>query len=135
VRPAAAAAITLLRGRCGGPLVSGPVRVTASGGREVARAALATALGSELAAAENAGTVVHLVGYGDDPADLNPAAAVTVVMDKPDLLAHSSSPALIATYSSSPASMSALADVLTGRAAPTGRSPVAVPGLPRTACR
>jgi len=130
VRPAAAAAITVLRGKCDGPLVTGPVTVTASGGREAARSALASALG----AAGEGGMVVHLVGYGDKPADLNPAAAVTVVMDKPDILASSKSPTLVATYSSSPASMSALADVLTGRAAAGGRSPVAVPGLPRSAC-
>jgi beta-N-acetylhexosaminidase len=133
VREAAAAAITLLRGKCGGPLVTGPVTVTASGGREAARAALTEALrtaGVEI----GAGSVVHLVGYGDKRSDLDPAAAVTVIMDKPGLLADSASPTLIATYSSSPLSMSALADVLAGKAKAPGKSPVAIPGLPRSAC-
>ena len=80
------------------------------------------------------GTVVHLVGYGDGTADLSDGAAVTVAMDTPYLLARSRSGTLLATYSSSPASLTALARVLAGKARPTGRSPVPVPGLPRTVC-
>jgi len=81
------------------------------------------------------GTVVHLVGYGDRRTDLDPAAAVTVAMDTPTLLGAARSPTLIATYSSSPLSMSALADVLAGKAPAPGRSPIAVAGLPRSACK
>jgi beta-N-acetylhexosaminidase len=135
VRAADAASITLLRGACTGPLVSGPVTVTASKGRETARGTLVKALqaaGIKVQAA--GGKVVHLVGYGDKPADLSPGAAVTVIMDTPYLLAKATSPTLIATYSSSPLSLSALADVLAGRARAPGRSPVAVSGLPRSAC-
>jgi beta-N-acetylhexosaminidase len=135
VRAADAASITVLRGACSGPLVSGPVTVTASKGRETARATLVKALqaaGIKVQAA--GGKVVHLVGYGDKPADLSPGAAVTVIMDTPYLLAKATSPTLIATYSSSPLSLSALADVLAGRAGAPGRSPVAVSGLPRSAC-
>jgi beta-N-acetylhexosaminidase len=136
VKKAAAASVTVLRGTCSGAPVSGPVTVTAAGGREVARVALIKALqaaGVEVRAA--GGKVVHLVGWGDRRTDLALGAEVTVMMDTPYLLAESTSPTLIATYSSSPASMSALADVLAGKAAAPGRSPVPVTGLPASACR
>ena len=51
--------------------------------------------------------------------------------DRPDL---ARTPVLVATYSSSRLSLTALAAVLAGKAEAPGRSPVAVPGLPRTAC-
>ncbi len=130
-----AASITVLRGPCSGPLLTGPVTVTASGGREVARVNLVRALqaqGVQVRAA--GGTVVRLVGYGDKSVDLDPAARVTVMMDTPHLLASAKSPVLVATYSSSKLSLTALAAVLAGRAKAPGKSPVAVTGLPRTAC-
>jgi beta-N-acetylhexosaminidase len=135
VEDADAAAVTLLKGRCSGPLVSGPVTVSASGGREAARIGLVKALqaaGVKVQAA--GGTVVHLVGYGDRRIDVSPDAAVTVAMDTPDLLAASRSPTLLATYSSSPLALAALAAVLAGKAPAPGRSPVAVGKLPRSAC-
>jgi beta-N-acetylhexosaminidase len=129
------AAITMLRGSCSGPLVAGPVTVTASGGRDPARTALVRALQAAGVRVQAAGgTVVRLVGYGDGSADLDPGAAVTVMMDTPYLLGSARSPTLIATYSSSPLSMTALAAVLAGRAKATGHAPVAVPGLPRSVC-
>ena len=135
VLAAAAASITVLRGKCSGPLVTGPVTVTASNGREVARVNLVKALqaaGVQVVAAN--GTIVHLVGYGDGQADLRSDAAITVIMDTPNLLAASRSATLIATYSSSLLSLTALADVIAGKASAPGRSPVAVTGLPRSAC-
>ena len=129
------AAVTVLKGRCSGPLVTGPVVVTAAGGREVARVALVKALqeaGVKVQAA--GGTVVHLVGYGDKQTDLSLDAAVTVMMDTPYLLAGSRSPTLLATYSSSPLALTALANVLAGKAKAPGKSPVAVGKLPRSAC-
>jgi beta-N-acetylhexosaminidase len=135
VLAAGAAAVTVLRGRCSGPLATGPVTVTASDGREVARVALVKALqaaGVKVQAA--GGRVVHLVGYGDRTTDLTLDAEVTVAMDTPYLLAASRSPVLVATYSSSRLSMTALAAVIAGKAKAPGRSPVAVPGLPRSAC-
>ncbi len=135
VRPAAAAAITMLRGSCGKAPVTGKVTVTAAGGRETAKANLIKALrAAGVQVADSGGAVVHLVGYGDKQADLSPGAAVTVAMDVPTLLGRSTSEVLLATYSSSPLSMAALADVLAGKARPTGRSPIAVPGLPKTTC-
>ncbi len=135
VREAGAASITVLRGRCSGPLVGGPVTVTASGGREAARTTLVKELQNAGVRVQAAGgSVVHLVGYGDKRTDLSPDAEVTVIMDTPTLLAAAASPTLIATYSSSPLSMSALAGVLAGKAKAPGRSPIAVSGLPRSAC-
>ncbi|MEU2613967.1 glycoside hydrolase family 3 N-terminal domain-containing protein [Micromonospora sp. NPDC007271] len=130
----AAAGVTMLRGRCDAP-VAGPVTVTASVGRDRTRAALAkalTAAGFEVV--PSGGRIVHLVGYGDGAGDLRADAAVTVAMDTPYVLATAKSPTLLATYSSSQASMTALARVLAGKARPAGRSPVPVTGLPATAC-
>ncbi|MFI7597507.1 glycoside hydrolase family 3 protein [Actinoplanes sp. NPDC049681] len=130
-----AASVTVLRGGCSGPLVSGPVTVTASPDRETARLALVEELqraGVDVRAA--GGKVVHLVGYGDKRIDLSPEAAVTVSMDTPYLLGAATSPTLVATYSSSRLSLAALAAVLAGKAKAPGRSPVPVAGLPRSAC-
>ncbi|GAB1645761.1 glycoside hydrolase family 3 protein [Krasilnikovia sp. MM14-A1259] len=135
VLAADAAAVTVLRGRCSGPLVTGPVTVTASGGRELARSTLVTALQEAgVPVQPSGGTVVHLVGYGDRRADLSAAAAVTVGMDAPYLLSAADSPTLVATYSSSKLSLTALAAVIAGKATAPGRSPVPVAGLPRSAC-
>ncbi|GAA2194813.1 glycoside hydrolase family 3 protein [Micromonospora lupini] len=130
----AAGAVTVLRGACG-KAVQGPVTVTSSGGRDATRAALTAALTKAgVTVKPSGGTVVHLVGYGDGDSDLRADAAVTVAMDTPYVLAKAKSPTLLATYSSSRASMTALAAVLAGKARPGGRSPVAVSGLPATTC-
>jgi beta-N-acetylhexosaminidase len=130
-----AAAITILKGTCTGPLVTGPVTITASEGREVARVGLVKALQEAGVTVQAAGgSVVHLVGYGDKQIDLSPGAAVTVMMDTPYLLAGSTSATLVATYSSSPLMMKALAAVIAGKAQARGKLPVAVGSLPRSAC-
>ncbi|MBW6436673.1 glycoside hydrolase family 3 [Actinoplanes hulinensis] len=135
VAAADAAAVTILRGRCAGPLTTGPVSVTAPASREVARTNLIKALQAAGVPVQTAGgTVIHLTGYGDERVDLNDRAAITVMMDSPGLLAAATSPTLIATYSSSRLSMEALAAVIAGKAAAPGRSPIAVGKLPRTAC-
>jgi beta-N-acetylhexosaminidase len=131
----AAAAVTMLRGNCGAA-VAGPVTVTSSGGRERTRAALAQALtAAGVKVVPSGGKVVHLVGYGDGASDLRADAAVTVAMDTPYVLSGARSPTLLATYSSTRASMTGLAAVLAGKARPAGRSPVPVSGLPATSCR
>jgi beta-N-acetylhexosaminidase len=130
-----AASITVLRGTCSGPLVSGPVTVTAAEGREVARVNLVRALQAAGVTVQAAGgKIIHLIGYGDKSVDLDRAAAVTVMMDTPYLLAAAKSPTLVATYSSSRLSLTALATVIAGTAGAPGKSPVAVTGLPRSAC-
>lgn len=132
-RELAAAAVTQVRGACAA--LAQPVTVTASAGRDRTRALLVEALrASGVEVVDRGGTVVHLVGYGDTSADLSADATVTVAMDTPHLLAQSRSPVLLATYSSSAASMSALADVLRGAARAPGRLPVPVADLPPTVC-
>nr|WP_228532628.1 glycoside hydrolase family 3 protein [Micromonospora sp. ANENR4] len=131
----ATAAVTVLRGKCGGA-VTGPVSVTSSGGRERTRKLLTEALtAAGVKVVPSGGTVVHLVGYGDGAKDLSAGAAVTVAMDTPYVLSGAKSPTLMATYSSTRASMTGLAAVLAGKARPAGRSPVPVSGLPATTCR
>ncbi|MFB9236056.1 glycoside hydrolase family 3 protein [Plantactinospora siamensis] len=133
-RRLATAAVTELRGGCGA--LAGPVTVTASTGRDSTRKLLVTALRADgVKVVDSGGAVVHLVGYGDGAKDLRAGAAVTVAMDTPYVLAGADSKRLMATYSSSPAAMTGLADVLAGKARPAGRSPVPVPGLPATSCR
>ncbi|MEH0842156.1 glycoside hydrolase family 3 protein [Micromonospora sp. CPCC 205711] len=130
----AAAAVTQLRGACAAP-VRGPVTVTSSAGRDRTRAALTEALtAAGVPVVPSGGTSVHLVGYGDDSGDLKAGAAVTVAMDTPYVLEKATSPTLLATYTSTRTAMDALARVLAGKARPTGRSPVPVPGLPATSC-
>lgn len=132
-RASAAAAVTVLRGPCSGALVTGPVRVT-SAGSETARGHLEAALTAAGATVvKQGGAEVRLVGYGKGASDLSASAAVTVAIDTPYVL-RSAKGTLLATYSSSQASMSALADVLVGKAKAPGRSPVPVQGLPATAC-
>jgi beta-N-acetylhexosaminidase len=130
-----AAAVTVLRGGCRGALVRGPVTVTSSAGRDQQRAWLADELRQRhVAVSSSGGTEVRLVGYGDDSSDLGSGAAVTVAMDLPFVLRDAKSPVLLSTYSSTRASMTALAAVLTGAAPAPGRSPVEVAGLPRSSC-
>jgi beta-N-acetylhexosaminidase len=131
----AAASITMLRGSCVESPVRGPVTITSSDGRGKARAALAAALSAAgVRVVARGGAIVHLVGYGDTAGDLRHDATVTVAMDTPYVLRGARSKALLATYSSTSVSMSALAGVLAGRARPSGRSPVVVGGLPATTC-
>ncbi len=131
----ATAGVTVLSGPCSGPLVSGPVRVTASVGRADQVRWLSDALtAAGMRVVSSGGQVVHLVGYGDGTGDLSSGAAVTVSMDTPYVLRSAQSAVRISTYSSTQAAMTALAAVIAGKAKATGRSPVAVTGLPRSAC-
>lgn len=131
----AAAAVTLLRGPCQGALVKGGVRVTTAAGREQQGQWLTAALKANgVTIVSTGGQVVHLVGYGDGTADLVSAATVTVGMDTPYVLRSATSPVRIATYSSTQVAMEALAAVLAGKAHAGGRSPVAITGLPASAC-
>ncbi|MEU0555415.1 glycoside hydrolase family 3 N-terminal domain-containing protein [Dactylosporangium maewongense] len=132
-RASAAAAVTVLRGPCTGALVTGPVRVT-SAGSETARGWLEAALTAAGATVvKQGGSEVRLLGYGKGTSDLSSSAAVTVAVDTPYVL-RSAKGTLVATYSSTQASMLALADVLVGKAKAPGRSPVPVQGLPASAC-
>jgi beta-N-acetylhexosaminidase len=130
VASATAAAVTEFRGVCGGPLIRQPVTVTGATAKH--REALAAALRRN-GVRTGAGETIHLVGYGDDATALKPAG-ITVALDTPYLLSASKSPVLLATYSGVPLALEAVAAVIAGKARATGRSPVPVTGLPRTAC-
>lgn len=133
---AAVGAVTVLRGPCSGPLVRGSIRVTASAGRTRQVTWLTDALRRNgVTVVSTGGQRVHLVGYGDGSDDLVSGAAATVAMDTPYVLRSASSPVRVATYSSTQVAMEALAAVIAGKAAAPGRSPVAVTGLPRSACQ
>jgi beta-N-acetylhexosaminidase len=129
----AAAAVTVLRGACSGPLVSGGVRIT--GGTDQKRAWLGDALKADGITVSDSGTSqVALTGYGDTTADLSPRADVTVALDEPYLLGQVDSKTVLAAFGATQASLTAVAAVLAGRATAPGRSPVPVDGLPASAC-
>jgi beta-N-acetylhexosaminidase len=133
---AAQSAVTVLQGGCDGPLVTGPVRVTASAGRDQQVAWLTAALRAlGVPVVDSGGARIHLIGYLDAVGDLAPGAAVTVAMDTPFLLSQADSPVRVATYSSSQASMRALAAVIAGTARAPGASPVPVTGLRASGCQ
>jgi beta-N-acetylhexosaminidase len=124
---ASRAAITIVAGPCSGDLVGGGV--TPEGDP--------TVVGMFKAAAERAGLRigsgprVALLGYGALPA----RADIVVSLDTPYVLALSKAAiAKIALYGSTPEAMTALVDVLIGRAHAPGRLPVSVPGAARTGC-
>jgi beta-N-acetylhexosaminidase len=131
VQSAAAAAVTVFRGRCTGPLVNGGVTITGDGKWAQQRDWLAAALAQHGVPVRSGGTSVRLLGYGDGGG--GGGADVTVAMDAPYVLRQARG-TLVATYSSSQASMVALAAVLAGKATAPGRSPVTVEGLPPSAC-
>src|SRR6185369_17243188 len=78
-RAAAAGAITLLRGRCRGALVTGEVRVTATSNADQARQWLEAALKDQGLTVGAGGAEIRLMGSGKT--DISPGAAVTVALD------------------------------------------------------
>ncbi|MGI9093819.1 MAG: glycoside hydrolase family 3 protein [Mycobacteriales bacterium] len=128
-RAVARSAVTLLAGRCDARLIPAAVQVT---GDDPARANLIASLRARGVRVVSSGApVVAVLGYGDGEA---PPAAVVVAANTPYVLARTTAPVRIAGYDSSPAAMDAVAAALTGTLSEHGRSPVAVTGLPRTAC-
>ncbi|WP_289017505.1 glycoside hydrolase family 3 protein [uncultured Ornithinimicrobium sp.] len=125
-REVSQAAVTLVQGECGGPLVDGGV----------------VPLGDRLAvqrferAAERAGlplgtgTTVELLRPGQGPY----GAQVSVALETPYLLAASGAPRKVALYGDTPGAMDALVAVLTGDAPAPGQLPVEVDGLERAGC-
>jgi beta-N-acetylhexosaminidase len=127
-----AAAVTIFRGRCSGALVNGGVTIAADGKWGAQKEWLTAALREHGIEVRSGGTTVRLLGYNDGPASAS-ANDVTVAMDTPYVLRQIQG-TLMATYSSSQASMKALAAVLAGKAKAPGRSPVKLDGLPASAC-
>ncbi len=123
----ATAGIAVTSPLCGGPLV-GPT-VSISGGWPEERAALAAELAARGVGAGR-GTTVRLLGSAGGSG----AADVVVAMDGPWGLPRSSATTYVGLFGRSAESFAALADILTGAVAPTGRWPVALPGLTGTEC-
>ncbi|MBD8868551.1 beta-N-acetylhexosaminidase [Nocardioides sp. MJB4] len=125
-RRLSAAAVTVVAGPCSGRLVGDGVRVRGSDPAQVATfRAAARAAGLPL----GAGTNVTLLGRGADPV----RRGVAVALATPYVLGRSRAPVRIATFGSTPGAMSALVQVLLGRARAPGRLPVEVPGV-RAGC-
>jgi beta-N-acetylhexosaminidase len=128
----AASAVTVLRGPCSGALVRGPVTISGDVKWGQQKQWLSDALRGQGVQIGAGGGTVHLVGYNEGGDALRPAD-VTVAMDLPGVLRDARA-TLVATYSATQVAMEALAAILAGRATAPGRSPVAVAGLPASAC-
>lgn len=76
------------------------------------------------------GTSIGFTGYQDAAHD----GEIAVATNTPYVLGSLQAPVRIATYGDTPGAMSALVDVLLGRAKAPGSLPVPVPGVDRTGC-
>jgi beta-N-acetylhexosaminidase len=124
-----AAALTSVSGPCSGRLVGERVRAT---GPDSAVARFTSAAKSAgLVVARKKATTVRLV----TSTAARPRGDVVVALDRPWVLGRSTAAiARLATYGDSSGAMTALVDVLLGRAPARGTLPVDVPGLPRRGC-
>jgi beta-N-acetylhexosaminidase len=126
-RRLSARGVTVVAGRCRGPLVGRSVRgvgdpsAVAAFHRAARRAGLRT----------GAGATVALIGYRGAPR----SADIVVSTDTPYVLSGSRArTAKVALYGDTPGAMRALVDVLRGKAQAPGRLPVPVAGVPRDGC-
>jgi beta-N-acetylhexosaminidase len=126
-RRLSAAAVTSVAGPCRGRLVERRVRVT--GPESAVRAFRAAARAAGLRLADN-GSKVRLVGPGGGAVE----GDVVVALDTPYALGGSRAKVKLATYGATPGAMSALVDVLLGRAPAPGSLPVRVAGVARDGC-
>ncbi|WP_426246845.1 glycoside hydrolase family 3 protein [Nocardioides sp. LHG3406-4] len=156
-RALSAAAVTSVAGPCGGPLLAGAVvpvgsPVAVANFRTAARQA-GLALGrityekppkppkrkkKKLRRWRRLeptpvyhGTPMAFTGYRGAAS----SAPIVIATDAPYVLGQVSAGVRIATYGETPGAMSALVDVLLGKAPATGRLPVVVPGAPRRGCQ
>lgn len=120
-------AVTSVSGPCRGRLVDRRVKVTGPAGAVSAFRAAASAAGLRHG---RRGTTVRLVGPGGGPA----RGDVVVALDTPYPLGDSRARVKLATYGATPGAMSALVDVLLGRAPAPGKLPVHVSGVDREGC-
>lgn len=118
-----AAAVTVLSGPCGGPIVQGSIRIAGGSPQDRARfeaAAAKAGLGT------GAGPLVSLIGYAGRPA----GGDIAVTLDAPWPLQDSSAPVKIALYGRTPGAFDALVAVLAGKARAPGKLPAAVGSYP-----
>lgn len=122
-----AAAVTSVAGPCSGRLVDRRVHVTGDPAAVATFRTLGRAAGLRFG---RKGTKVRLLGPGDGAAK----GDVVVALADPFVLGASRARVRLATYGSTPGALTALLDVLLGRATAPGRLPVPVVGVPRSGC-
>jgi len=118
-----AAAVTVLSGHCGAPIVQGSFRIAGGSAQDRARfeaAAAKAGLGT------GAGPLVNLIGYAGRPV----GGDIAVALDAPWPLQDSSAPVKMALYGRTPGAFDALVAVLAGKAAAPGKLPAAVGSYP-----
>ncbi|MDQ5862631.1 MAG: beta-N-acetylhexosaminidase [Actinomycetota bacterium] len=118
-----AAAVTVLSGHCGAPIVQGSLRIAGGSAQDRARfeaAAAKAGLGT------GAGPLVSLIGYAGRPV----GGDIAVALDAPWPLQDSSTPVKIALYGRTPGAFDALVAVLAGKATAPGKLPAAVGNYP-----
>lgn len=118
-----AAAVTVLSGRCAGPIAPAGVRVVGGSDQDRARFEAAAA---KAGLAIGTGPLMTLIGYGGQPA----GGDIAVTLDAPWPLAGSSAPVKIALYGRTPDAFDALVAVLRGTATAPGKLPAAVGSFP-----
>jgi beta-N-acetylhexosaminidase len=127
-RRLSASAVTLVSGRCHGPLVGASVQVV--GGTETDRARF-DAAARRAGLGTGAGDVVVLLGSAGSAG----AGDVVVALDTPYGLSRSSaSSAMLALFGRTPTAFDALLGVLTGRSPASGTLPVRVDGVRPPSC-
>jgi beta-N-acetylhexosaminidase len=122
-----ASATVVTPGLCGRPLVGSSV--TIRGGWASERNALSGYL-AQYGIATGGGTSILLLGTSERSG----TADVVVALDGPWGLSSSHATTYIGLYGRGPSTLSALADILAGKATPMGRWPVPLAGLPYDAC-
>ncbi|MCO4263409.1 beta-N-acetylhexosaminidase [Pseudarthrobacter sp. MDT3-26] len=118
-----AAAVTVLSGHCGVPIVEGSIRIAGGSAQDRARfeaAAAKAGLGT------GAGPLVSLIGYAGRPV----GGDIAVALDAPWPLQDSTAPVKIALYGRTPGAFDALVAVLAGKATAPGKLPAAVGSYP-----
>jgi beta-N-acetylhexosaminidase len=118
-----AAAVTVLSGRCAGPITPAGVRVVGGSDQDRARFEAAAA---KAGLPIGTGPLVTLIGFGGQPA----GGDIAVTLDAPWPLAGSSAPVKIALYGRTPGAFDALVAVLRGKATAPGKLPAAVGSFP-----
>ncbi|WP_426990642.1 glycoside hydrolase family 3 N-terminal domain-containing protein [Pseudarthrobacter sp. Y6] len=118
-----AAAVTVLSGHCGAPIVQGSLRIAGGSAQDRARfeaAAAKAGLGT------GAGPLVSLTGYAGRPV----GGDIAVALDAPWPLQDSTAPVKIALYGRTPGAFDVLVAVLAGKATAPGKLPAAVGSYP-----
>lgn len=118
-----AAALTVLSGQCGAPIVQGSLRIAGGSAQDRARFEAAAA---KAGLGIGDGPVVSLIGFAGQPV----GGDIAVTLDAPWPLQGSPAPVKIALYGRTPGAFDALVAVLAGKATAPGKLPAAVGSYP-----